>query len=129
MREWLSETLFSIYEVIQPVYGLAFILLIILVPLGLYRRTRRFSVGGLIICSYVFGIAAWLYSAAFTFAAMGWVALIVGLMILGLGVIFIAFFGALLNGMYGIAFVGVLLPVVLSIASHIIAQFLVEYTE
>ncbi|WP_412070172.1 hypothetical protein [Rubrivirga sp. IMCC43871] len=56
MREWVTETAFSLYAIMQPIFGFAFLLvLFVFVPLGLIRKTRSFASSALMISSYVFG--------------------------------------------------------------------------
>ena len=123
MKEWVTETAFTLYALMQPIFGLAFlVVLFILIPLGFVRKTRGFSATTLFIASYIFGATVWLFSVGIAFALLGWFWLIVGLLLAGVGVVAVAFFGALFNGEPGIAFMGILLPVVLTYGCRILSQ-------
>lgn len=130
MREWVTETAFSLYAFMQPIFGLAFlIVLFVLIPLGFIRKTRGFAATALLIVSYIFGATVWLFSVGIAFALLGWFWLIVGLLLAGVGVVAVAFFGALFNGEPGIAFIGILLPVVLTYGTRILSQHWITKTE
>lgn len=130
MREWVTETAFSLYAFMQPIFGIAFlIVLFVLIPLGLVRKTRRFAATVLFIASYIFGATVWLFSVGIAFALLGWFWLIVGLLLAGIGVVPVAFFGALFNGESGIAFMGILLPVVLTYGTRLLSQHWVTKSE
>ena len=61
------------------------------------------SIAGLmIILSFVIGAATWLFSASVTFDIFGWIGLIVGLLILGIGVVPLAIIAAFLEGESGV---------------------------
>ena len=122
MREWVADTAFSLYAILQPIFGFAFLLvLFVFVPLGLIRKTRGFAVPALMLSSYVFGATVWLLSVVVAFTLLGWFWLIVGLLFAGVGVMPVAFFGALFKGEPGIAFVGILLTVVLTYGTRMLA--------
>jgi hypothetical protein len=63
---------------------------LILLPLAVFRRTRKVSSLGLYGSSWLFGLNLWLASALFTYMYWGWPALIFGLFIAGVGVFPIA---------------------------------------
>ena len=56
-------------------------------PMAAWRRTRGPAGVGLFLASYLFGITTWLLGAGITFAAFGWLGLILGLFVLGFGVV------------------------------------------
>lgn len=56
-------------------------------PLGIWRRTRPFAGWALVVASYVLGAILWIYGAALTFSYWGWVGLVVGLLVFGVGVV------------------------------------------
>jgi len=127
MREWVAETAFSLSASMQPVFGFAFMLvLFVFIPLGLIRKTRGFASSALMIASFVFGTTVWLFSIGIAFGLLGWFWLIVGLGFAGLGVVPVAFFGALFKGESGIAFVGILLPLVLAFGTRLLATHWLE---
>lgn len=122
MREWIVETAYSIYVFMQPIFGIASMLVIfVFIPLGLFKRTRGFSAGALMISSFIFGFTTWLFSAAVTFGLLGWFWLIVGLLFAGLGVAPLGIIAALLNGLGSAAF-GIVFGLFLTIGSRILAN-------
>jgi hypothetical protein len=124
MREWIVRTAFSVYEFMAPVYVLSLIAVVLIVlPMGIFRKTRGASVTVLWFTSYLFTLTGWVYSVGVAFALLGWVWLIVGLLLAGLGVGPIAFIGALLKGPDGLA-MGVAFPFILGFGARIIAVWL-----
>ena len=75
---------------------------LLLIPLAFIPPTRGFSANGLLITSYIFGAILWVYAIAFTYEIWGLFAVIVGLLILGVGVVPIAILAALLNGYWDV---------------------------
>jgi hypothetical protein len=73
----------------------------VLISLGMFQRTHRFAGAGLLIASYVFGLTLWAGGAAATFAYWGWVALLIGLILLGVGVVPMGFLALALHGEWG----------------------------
>lgn len=123
MRIWIIEKALMMYGLLLPVYVLAFFLvLLVFLPLALFKKTRAFSATAMYFSSFVFGTTAWFYSAAMTFALFGWLGLIIGLLVLGIGVVPMAFFGSLLKGHSSVAW-GVAFPVILAFATRGISMF------
>lgn len=85
-----------------PAYSIIFLVsIVVLVPLALIPPTRSFSAVGLLIASYAFGAILWIWSMAYTYSVWGLVAVIVGLGFLGVGVVPIAMFAALVRADWG----------------------------
>jgi hypothetical protein len=59
----------------------------VLAPLGIFRRTRGIAGVGLVSASWGLGAILWLYGAMITFTSWGWVGLIIGLFVFGVGVV------------------------------------------
>lgn len=95
MNGKFAELAAHAYSVLLPAAQLMFVVVVIvLLPMGLFRRTRSVAGEWLYFSSYVFGITTWLLGAAVTFAAFGWIGLIVGLFFMGVGVVPMAIFAA-----------------------------------
>jgi hypothetical protein len=62
--------------------------------LSAWRKTRGAAGVGLLITSYIFGATTWLLGTAVTFASFGWLGLIIGLLVLGIGVVPLGIIGA-----------------------------------
>lgn len=129
MREWIVETAFSVYGFMQPIFGIASVLVVfVFIPLGLFRGTRMFAAVALMISSVIFGITTWLFSAAVTFGLLGWFWLVIGLFMAGVGVAPLGIIAALLNG-YGSAAFGIVFGLFLTIGSRVLANHWGEKAE
>ena len=74
---------------------------LLLLPLALWRRMRS-GIGWLyVISSFVFGASLWFMSAITTFVLWGPVALVVGLVLFGVGVVPMAILASLLRAISG----------------------------
>lgn len=95
MRETIIEWATSAYQFLFPFCIAALLIDILIALLGLAIRPWRAWIGFLVmISSYVFGLTLWLLSCAITFATFGWIGLIVGLFLFGVGVFPMALWGA-----------------------------------
>ncbi len=74
--------------------------LVILLPLSIFSVTRTWAGYGFYITSFVFGITGWLMGLLLTGRLWGAIAVIFGLLILGIGVVPIAILATLVNGMW-----------------------------
>ncbi|HEX5438945.1 MAG TPA: hypothetical protein VFW98_17470 [Gemmatimonadaceae bacterium] len=68
--------------------------ILVLVPMAFVPRTRATAGTGLFATSFLFGITTWLLGAAVTFTAFGFVGLLGGLLLLGIGVVPLALIAA-----------------------------------
>jgi ATP-dependent protease ClpP protease subunit len=90
-----------IYPWLVKISGITLVVvLFLLLPLALFRRTRNFSGWGLSIASWVFGATLWVWGLLLTYQLWGGIALIIGLFLLGVGVVPIAMLATLFNGMW-----------------------------
>ncbi len=95
MREWVIDTAIKIYTFLLPISWIALaIVLFVLLPLAAWRKTRGMAGTGLFITSYIFGATTWFLGAAVTFGSFGWLGLIIGLLVLGVGVVPLGIIGA-----------------------------------
>jgi hypothetical protein len=95
MREWIVETAINIYAFLLPFSSIAFaIALVVLLPLAAWSKTRGAAGSGLLIVSYIVGATTWFLGAAVTFGSFGWIGLIIGLFIFGMGVVPLGIIGA-----------------------------------
>jgi len=74
--------------------------LIILCPLAIIPPTRQWAGIGFYISSYIFGITGWFMGLLLTWTLWGGLAVIIGLLIVGIGVVPMAMIATLLNGMW-----------------------------
>jgi hypothetical protein len=93
---WATAAIYpTLYLAFQITLGIT---LVVLIPLAAFRRTRAFSATAILIASYVFGATLWCYGFLITLATWGWLAVILGLFILGVGVVPIAVLASMLEG-------------------------------
>jgi hypothetical protein len=96
MREWVIEIATKAYSFALPLYSIALAVAIFaLIPLAIWRRTRGAAGVGLMVTSYIFGLTTWLLGTAVTFGSFGWLGIIIGLLVFGVGVVPLAIIGAI----------------------------------
>lgn len=97
MNETIAVFCANAYVFLLPVtwIGVA-VVLFVLLPMACFRSTRSAAGSGLICASWVFGATTWFLGATVTFATWGWIAVLIGLLLGGVGVvpigILVAFF-------------------------------------
>jgi hypothetical protein len=95
---WLAD---KILPLLAPISLLVLIFsILVLVPLGLFRKTRNFAGSCLYLVSFVFGITVWLEGLLDTYVLWGPFGVIVGLGLLGVGVVPVAMVLTLIKGMW-----------------------------
>jgi hypothetical protein len=120
MREWIAETAMHAFGFMLPVALIALGIAILLLPLAAFKPARAFAGLALTVLSYVFGATAWLYGAACSFAAFGWVGLIIGLAFAGIGVVPLAMIAGIFKADVPIMVTWILLALV---AATLLARF------
>ena len=88
----MTETIinFSVkaYTLLLPLAWIGFVVVIlVLCPLAFFHRTRQFAGTSMFFVSWLFGITTWFLGATITFATWGWVGLLIGLFLFGVGVV------------------------------------------
>jgi len=74
--------------------------LCILLPLALFRKTRRLSGDGLYMSSYAYGVTLWIWAFLLAYTIWGALAVIIGLFLVGIGVVPIAMLATALEGQW-----------------------------
>ncbi|MGI8437322.1 MAG: hypothetical protein ACR2NX_10525 [Chthoniobacterales bacterium] len=97
---WLSDKLYP-WLVGLSALALAFSVLALL-PLAAFRETRGYSGVGFYIVSYVFGVTLWVWSFLTTYVLWGGIAVIIGLLMVGVGVLPIALLATAFKGMWSL---------------------------
>lgn len=72
--------------------------LLILLPLGLFKKTGIVGGMGIYISSYVFGLTLWFLGLLLTYFTWGFFGILIGLVLGGVGVVPVAMLATLLNG-------------------------------
>lgn len=76
--------------------------LLIFVPLGIiFEKTRGVSGVGLVVSSYIYGLILWFWSLLLAYLLWGFVAVFIGLFILGVGVVPVAIIATIFEGLWG----------------------------
>ena len=123
-----AQVAFTIAPFINWLAGILFIINLILLLFALVPKAR--GVVGLIIyiSSYVYGLSAWIFGLAVTLALWGWIAVIIGIFLGGVGVVPIGMLAAIFNGEWGI-FWTLIITVVLTYGSRMIGYALANSTD
>lgn len=98
MNQVIAEFCVKTYSFLLPVawIGVAIVVLVLL-PMALFRATRSAAGTGIFFSSYLFGLTTWFLGATVTFVTWGWVGLLLGLLIAGVGVVPIGIFAAFIS--------------------------------
>lgn len=123
-----AKVAFTIAPFINWLAGILFIINLALLLVALIPKAR--DIVGLIIyiSSYVYGLSAWIYGLAVTLTLWGWLAVIIGVLLGGLGVVPIGILAAIFCGEWGI-FWTLLLTVVLTYGSRTVGYALANSSE
>lgn len=119
---WVSNHLLPWFSNASLVAGT--ILFLILLPLSVVRRARPFTGSMVLLISFVFGITLWMEGFLVTLSTWGVVAVVIGLLIMGIGVVPIAMLAALTHGDWTTLLELVILTV-LTFGSRVFSQWIV----
>ena len=98
---------------------------LILFPLSLIPSTRGFAGNGLYLASYIFAFILWIVAMAFTYSEWGFIALIIGLVFFGGGVIPMSIIAAIFGGEWG-ALGSIALLMLFALATRFFGVWLIE---
>lgn len=73
---------------------------VVCLPLTFFAKTKQFAYKGFLYSSYLFGAVLWLWSLVIAFNLWGWVGIIIGLLLFGIGVVPIAVLAVLFAGLW-----------------------------
>jgi hypothetical protein len=123
---WASSKLLPWFSMLTWV---AFaIVVFILLPLAIPRATRGFSSVAMFIASYVFGVTLWMVGLLLTLSIWGITAVIIGIVLGGVGVVPIAMLATLVHG-YWLPLVELVLLTIATFGCRIGALSLAESLE
>ena len=95
MNETLAGFALSVYSATLTLsQGTFAVCVLVLLPMAVFPSTRGLAAGGLFLASWLFGLTTWALGATVTFATYGWVGLILGMMLFGVGVVPVGIFAA-----------------------------------
>jgi CheY-like chemotaxis protein len=100
--EYISE---KVYPYINGIGSIIFTFdILVFLPLSFFKKTRVFSVYAFLISSYVFGVGMWFFSFIVTYALWGWLGILIGLFLMGVGVMPVAVVASLFAGQWAVLF-------------------------
>lgn len=123
-----AKVAFTIQPFINWLAGILFLVNLVALLIAISPKTR--GVSGLIIyiSSYVYGLGTWIFGLAVTLALWGWIAVIIGVLMGGVGVVPIGMLAAIFNGEWGI-FWTLFVSLVLTYGARLIGTLLVSNDE
>ena len=85
------------------VMGIVLILdILIVLPLGIFKKTKMASAIGLIVSSYVYGLTLWFWALNITYIIWGALAVFIGIFVAGVGVVPMAMLATAIKGDWAI---------------------------
>jgi hypothetical protein len=93
---WLGEKLLPWLLQLAAVTGV--VVLLVFLPLAIKPRTRPYAIRGLGYASLIFGLTLWVLGLTVTYRLWGGVAVLLGLVLLGVGVVPMGMLASLLAG-------------------------------
>ncbi len=98
MNEAIATFCVKAYTFLLPISWIGVALVVfILLPMALFKGTRPTAGTGMFFSSFLFGLTTWFLGATVTFVTWGWVGLIIGLIIAGVGVVPIGILAAFIS--------------------------------
>lgn len=95
----------------------------ILIPLSIFKKTRIISCYGLMVVSYIFGANLWVFSFLTTYFYWGFIGVVLGLFVMGIGVLPFAFIASLFHSNW--AYIGnIIYLCILTFGSRFLATYL-----
>src|SRR5580704_10059585 len=87
--------LMNLWNLFMDVSDLVLVIcVLVLVPMSIFRRSRKLAALGLYSASYVFGVGAWIYALTVAFNIWGMWAVTIGIALAGIGVVPVAMLAA-----------------------------------
>ncbi len=108
---WVADKVLPVLFVFSV--GVFIFNVIICLPLAFFKRTKEFSGKALFLSSYLYGILLWLGCLVVTFKIWGWVGIVIGLILLGIGIVPIALVATILSGLWIVVFHIIVLGVII----------------
>jgi hypothetical protein len=118
---WLSE---RVYPWLVTINGILLIaVVVVLLPLAIFRRTRPYAGIGIYFSSWVFGLTLFVWSLLITYSLWGVGGIVAGLLLMGFGIVPIAILACMFHGLWSI--IGqLLLLLAISLGSRFFGIFL-----
>ena len=98
---WLAD---KVYPWLIVIFAIALIVSVfILLPLAIFRRTRGIAGIGIYVSSYAFGLTLWVWCQLTTYTLWGGFAVVIGILMGGVGIVPLAIIASLTKGLWAIA--------------------------
>lgn len=123
-----AKVAFTIQPFINWLAGILLIINLLALLVAIVPKARAVSGLVIYISSYVYGLGTWIFGLAVTLALWGWVAVIIGLLLGGVGVVPIGMLAAIFNGHWGI-FWTLFISLALTYGARVIGTLLVSSAE
>lgn len=123
-----AKVAFTIQPFINWLAGIVFAINLIALLIAIIPSARGVSGVIIYLSSYVYGLGTWIFGLAVTLALWGWVAVIVGILIGGIGVVPVGLLAAIFHGRWDI-FWTLLINLLLTYGARIIGMVLVSSAE
>ena len=93
---WVSM---KVFPWLTPAFFLTLTVCVFLLgPMSFIAKTRWLAAVGFLWCSYVFGTILWIWALLLTFELWGMIAVVIGLLIVGIGIVPVALLASLFRG-------------------------------
>ena len=116
-------------RLLQPLIAIGWlavaVIVVVLLPLSVFRPLRGFTGTTIFISSFLFGLITWLLGFVLTYALWGFWAVLIGIMFFGGAVVPIALLATLFKGMW-VPFFTVLVLLVVTFGSRVIGMLIAE---
>jgi len=99
--------------------------ILLILPLGIFDKTKAISAVGFISSSYVYGLTLWFWALLITYILWGGIAVFIGLIIAGVGVVPMAVIATMLTGDWASVLQLVLL-LLLTYGSRLLGYYLAQ---
>lgn len=123
---WLVEKVLPFLMNLTGIFSM--ISFFVLLPMTIFKKTRKLGGAALVFSSFLFGATLWIYSALVAYILWGLLGLFIGLFILGIGVVPVGLLAASISGEWMI--VGsIIYMLILTIGARIFGLWIVEKSE
>lgn len=123
-----AKLAFTIQPFVNWLAGILFTVNLVALLAAIAPKARGVSGLVIYISSYIYGLGTWIFGLAVTLALWGWIAVIIGVLMGGIGVVPIGMLAAIFNGEWGI-FWTLLINLALTYGARVIGTLLVSNAE
>ena len=119
----------TVINILNIVGAIALVLCVTILPiLAIIKKTRGIAAVGYVISSYIFGLSTWILGFLVTLSIWGWLGVIIGLFIAGVGVVPLGIIASILHGQWAWV-INLVLSVIFVFGTRFLGYWLAEKTE